>query len=179
MVLTPLVHRRFRMRQRIVAKTLRQRINCGTRRVHRRIRMQQRIVAKTLRQRNNCGTLVHCTFSLCFISFGFRMSSQSSLSSFQSSLSDSEEEELLLLASVLRKRRRVWVHEINQKRRKLGDNKLCLELQSHGDRFFTYFRMKPETFEYLHNLLEPHIKKNNTNYREAITTKERLALCLR
>ncbi|CAG4959479.1 unnamed protein product [Parnassius apollo] len=85
--------------------------------------------------------------------------------SSQSSLSDSEEEELLLLVSVLKRKRRIWVHEINQKRRKLGENKLCLELQSHEDRFCTYFRMKP-------------IKKKNTNYREAIPTKERLALCL-
>ncbi|CAG4969843.1 unnamed protein product [Parnassius apollo] len=99
--------------------------------------------------------------------------------SSKSSLSDSEEKELLLLVSVLKRKRRICVHEINQKRRKLGENKLCLELQSHEDRFYTYFRMKPKTFEYLHNLLEPHIKKKNTNYREAIPTKERLALCLR
>ncbi|CAB3229517.1 unnamed protein product [Arctia plantaginis] len=98
--------------------------------------------------------------------------------SSQSSLLDSEEEELLL-ASVLKRKRNIWVHEINQKRRNLGENKLCIELLSHEDRFYIYFRMKPETFEYLHNLLEPHIKKKNTNYRQAISTKERLALCLR
>lgn len=96
------------------------------------------------------------------------------------SLSESEEEELLLLLSTLiRKRRRIWVHEINQKRKKLGENKLCKELQSHDDRFYTYFRMLPETFDYLHSLLQPYIQKKNTNYRECISTKERLALCFR
>nr|XP_021199978.2 uncharacterized protein LOC110383508 [Helicoverpa armigera] len=94
-------------------------------------------------------------------------------------LSESEEEELLLLVSTLRKRRRIWVHEINQKRKKLGENKLCKELQQHSDRFFTYFRMSPETFDYLHNQLQPYIQKKNTNFRESISSKERLAICLR
>ncbi|XP_034834262.2 uncharacterized protein [Maniola hyperantus] len=98
-----------------------------------------------------------------------------------SSLSESEEEEILLWTLTLKRRksRRIWVHEINEKRKKLGENLLCKELESHEDRFYTYFRMSPGSFEDLHNLLKPHITKQNTRFREAISSRERLALTLR
>ena len=50
-------------------------------------------------------------------------------------MSSSDVEELLLLAqSCKRKRRRWWIHEINEKRERLGEYyRLCVELQSHED----------------------------------------------
>ncbi|CAG5001010.1 unnamed protein product [Parnassius apollo] len=63
--------------------------------------------------------------------------------------SDSDVEELLLLYALSRsQRKRVWVHDINQKRKDLGEyHHLCRELASHEDRFFTYFRMSQDLFE--------------------------------
>lgn len=95
-----------------------------------------------------------------------------------SSLSESEEE-LILLWSTTLKRRSTWVHDINRKRKKLGENRLCKELQSHEDRFYSYFRMTPASFEELHNLIKPYITKEDTRFRDAISSKERLALTLR
>lgn len=95
-----------------------------------------------------------------------------------SSLSESEEE-LILLWSTTLKRRSTWVHDINKKRKKLGENRLCKELQSHEDRFYSYFRMTPDSFEELHNLIKPYITKQDTRFRDAISSKERLALTLR
>ncbi|CAH2097861.1 unnamed protein product [Euphydryas editha] len=95
--------------------------------------------------------------------------------------SDSDEEELLLLYALSRsQRKRIWVQDINKKRKEFGEyHRLCRELLSHEDRFFQYFRMSRECFEELHSLLLPTISKCTTNWRVPISTKERLVICLR
>lgn len=96
-------------------------------------------------------------------------------------MSSSDEEQLLLLLSLQnKKKKRIWVHEINTTREQFGEyHRLCIELQSHEDRFFRYFRMSRECFEELHNLIKANIEKFTTNWRKPIDTKERLAICLR
>ncbi|XP_063635183.1 uncharacterized protein LOC134805923 [Cydia splendana] len=90
------------------------------------------------------------------------------------------EDTLLLLAAASRKRPRMWVHPINTKRLEYGEyNRLCRELQSDEEKFFSYFRMSKGSFEELHNILQPFITKQDTNWRLAISSKERLAICLR
>lgn len=42
-----------------------------------------------------------------------------------------------------------------------------------------FLRLTLEEFEHLHSLVESHIKKEDTYWRKAITTKERLAITLR
>lgn len=100
----------------------------------------------------------------------------------QSELSSSEEErkeEEILLALLLNPivKRKKWVHNINEKRNLFGEYHHSVDdLQ---DRFYTYFRMSDEHFEELHCLLKDKLRKKNTNWRKAIGTKERLAICLR
>ncbi|XP_063622989.1 uncharacterized protein LOC134795084 [Cydia splendana] len=90
------------------------------------------------------------------------------------------EDTLLLLAAASRKRPRMWVHPINTKRLEYGEyNRLCRELQSDEEKFYSYFRMSKGSFEELHNILQPFITKQDTNWRLAISSKERLAICLR
>jgi hypothetical protein len=56
------------------------------------------------------------------------------------------------------------VHEINEKRERLGEyHPLCVELQSHEDSFFKYFRMSRACFEEIHDLLRLSIVKYTTN----------------
>ena len=65
------------------------------------------------------------------------------------------------------------MHEINESRERLGEyHRLCVELQSHEDRFFRYFHMSRACFEEIHDLLRPSIVKYT------IETRERLAICL-
>ena len=97
-------------------------------------------------------------------------------------ISSSDEEELLLMLalSCKRKRRRWLMHEINEKRERLGEyHRLCVELQSHEDLFFKYFRMSRVCFEEIHSVLRPSIVKYTTNWRRPTETRERLAICLR
>ncbi|XP_014242917.1 protein ALP1-like [Cimex lectularius] len=98
-------------------------------------------------------------------------------------MSSSDEEEFLLLFAFVQStstRRRFWVHPINQRREELGEyHRLCRELHSHEDRFFSYFRMSRQSFEELHEVLRPRIERITTNWRRPIETRERLAVTLR
>ena len=72
------------------------------------------------------------------------------------------------------------MHEINEKKERLGEyHRLCVELQSHEDRFSKYFRMSRACFEEMHDLLRPRIVKYTTNWKRSTETRERLAICLR
>lgn len=104
-----------------------------------------------------------------------------------SSSSDEWEEELECAASAVlllerKQRRKCWVHPINLERHFHGEYHTLIDLLEMGDnsdRFHMYFRMNKEQFENLHSLVEMNIKKINTTFRKAISTKERLAICLR
>ena len=101
-----------------------------------------------------------------------------------SSTSSSEfEEELENVAAFLvvnERQRNKWVHEINVRREELGEyHRLVQELNEHPDRYHMYFRMTREEFNFLHELIKEDIIKQNTQFRKAISTEERLAVCLR
>ncbi|KAK4883897.1 hypothetical protein RN001_000168 [Aquatica leii] len=104
---------------------------------------------------------------------------------YASSSSSEWEEEVEVVASFLavedkKYSNRVWVHNINKKREKMGEfYRLVSELRKDPKRFHMYFRMTMEEFDYLHQLIENDIKKMNTQFRRAITSEERLAVCLR
>jgi len=75
---------------------------------------------------------------------------------------------------------REWVHAINKKRETLGEfHRLVQELKKDTKRFHMYFRMTMEEFDFLHELIKPDIYKQNTQLRRAVSTEERLAVCLR
>lgn len=91
----------------------------------------------------------------------------------------SSDEELVMLYSVCCQRSK-WVHSINEKRAKYGEfHHLVPELELDEERFKTYFRLNPEQYNEVLSLIDEDIKKNDTNYRKAISAKERLAICLR
>ncbi|KAJ8935394.1 hypothetical protein NQ314_012812 [Rhamnusium bicolor] len=84
--------------------------------------------------------------------------------------------------SVEKKRKRraeYWVHPLNTRRLECGEyHRLCHELETYPARYFQYFRMSRNQFEKLHNMLEDEISKENTNYRDAISSRERLVVTL-
>ncbi|KAK4884078.1 hypothetical protein RN001_000349 [Aquatica leii] len=104
---------------------------------------------------------------------------------YASSSSSEWEEEVEVVASFLavedrNNSNRVWVHNINKKRENLGEfYRLVSELRRDPKRFHMYFRMTMERFDYLHQLIKNDIKKINTQFCRAITSVEKLAVCLR
>jgi hypothetical protein len=86
----------------------------------------------------------------------------------------------ILAADTVTVRRNVWVHDINMKRKEKSEfHHLVKELEEHPDRYEMYFRMTREEFNFLHDLIKGDIKTRNTQFREAISTEEKLAVCLR
>lgn len=103
-----------------------------------------------------------------------------------SSSSDEWDQEIEAVAGLLvleeRKRRKHWIHPINLTRYFHGEYHTLIELlemNDNRDRFHMYFRMNKDQFENLHSLVEMDIKKISTTFRKAISSKERLAVCLR
>ncbi|XP_041347115.1 protein ALP1-like, partial [Gigantopelta aegis] len=101
---------------------------------------------------------------------------------------DDDDDDVLLMywygkrrkKTMTRLNRRWWVHHINTKRHEYGEyHRLVRELQLDEDSFHQYFRMTREQFAQILYLVEPHICKQDTQLREAISARERLALCIR
>ena len=79
-----------------------------------------------------------------------------------------------------RRKKKKWVHEINVECEESGEfHTLMPELRQDEKRFYIYFRMPIECFEEILNLIKEDITKMDTNYREAISDEERLAITLR
>ena len=79
-----------------------------------------------------------------------------------------------------RRKKGKWVHEINVECKDFGKfHTLMPELQQYEKRFYIYFRMPNECFDEILSLTKEDITKMDTNYREAISAEERLAITLR
>ncbi|XP_031342315.1 uncharacterized protein LOC116170224 [Photinus pyralis] len=93
----------------------------------------------------------------------------------------------IILRRLHRRRRRVkkrrnlfWIHPIHTRRPVFGSfNHLFPDLLNDPKKFYNYFRMSPDLFFQLRNLIAERIRKENTNYRAAISPEERLAVFLR
>lgn len=59
------------------------------------------------------------------------------------------------------------------------DATFLLEMEADPEKFRNFFRMNLATFAWLLDLVEGAIRKRNTNMRQAVTAKTRLAVTLR
>ena len=76
-----------------------------------------------------------------------------------------------------RKRRNMWVHPINIKRPEFGIFcHLYRDMLEDEEKFLGFFRMNIEQFYRLSHLVGEEIRKQNTNYRRAISPEERLTI---
>lgn len=53
------------------------------------------------------------------------------------------------------------------------------ELDQDPEKFHGYYRMSPEKFQILVNMLETSISKKDTNFRLAVSVEERLLIILK
>ncbi|XP_024085617.1 protein ALP1-like isoform X2 [Cimex lectularius] len=80
----------------------------------------------------------------------------------------------------IKRRRSKWVHEINQVRSTLGEyHHLYRHLREDEERFCSYFRMSPSTFDYILSQISTAIQKQDTNFRMAIPAEEKLMVTIR
>lgn len=86
-----------------------------------------------------------------------------------------------LQASETMRKRKFWVRDFLKMRSENGASNLLinnLRLKD-ADWFHDYFRMSPKQFDNLLGLVTPYIARQNTNFRTAISPKERLEVTLR
>ncbi|KAL0124146.1 hypothetical protein PUN28_006162 [Cardiocondyla obscurior] len=80
-----------------------------------------------------------------------------------------------VMQNIVSFKKRVWVHNINLRRKEKGEyHHLINNLKEDRSRYENYFRMTKEEFEVLHDLIKEDIKTENTQMREAISTREKL-----
>lgn len=79
-----------------------------------------------------------------------------------------------------KRRRRIWIHPMLE-HRKIESEFFTLhkELMDDETKFYQYYRLSKDQFNYVLNKIRRDITKNNTTFREAITPIEKLAVCLR
>ena len=79
-----------------------------------------------------------------------------------------------------RRKKRKWVREINVEHKEFGEfHTLMPELRQDEKRFYIYFRMPSKCFDEILSLIKEDITKMDTNYLEATSAEERLAITLR
>lgn len=77
-------------------------------------------------------------------------------------------------------KRKCWVHNINKDREVFGEyTTLMPQLRSDPKRFYIYFRMTPDCFDEVLDLISNEIQKKQSNFRNPISPPERLAIALR
>ena len=85
----------------------------------------------------------------------------------------------LLLLQLHESQRQWWVHPVNDAREEEGEFYVhYLTLRNWRKDFFTMYRMYPTKFDQLLRLLEPRLRKKNTNMREALSPELKLVLTL-
>lgn len=96
-------------------------------------------------------------------------------------MSDSEDDlALWFLTETVRplKKKKMWVHEYNKARKDGEYFRTCLPLRDYPDKFFNYFRMSVDTFDYILEAIQDDIKKQS-NFREVVSPAEKLSITLR
>ena len=77
------------------------------------------------------------------------------------------------------KRKKCWVNDILAKRKEFGEfNHLYDDLKKDEKKFFDYYRMNQDTFNYILDAIREPIKKMS-NFRDTISPEERLSVTLR
>ena len=68
---------------------------------------------------------------------------------------------------------RSWVHSINLVRQQHGEyHHMVPDFKKDPMKFYSYFKMTPETFQYTHERVAPLIYKQTSNFQKAISKEE-------
>ena len=87
---------------------------------------------------------------------------------------------IYLLLQMQMAQRDFWVHPIISDRRFKGEyHTLYPDLREYPEKFFRWYRMSMEQFDYLLQLIRPRIEKLNNNFRASINAEQRLVVTLR
>ncbi|KAM4030026.1 uncharacterized protein ACNLHF_022055 [Anomaloglossus baeobatrachus] len=87
---------------------------------------------------------------------------------------------LMQLRRRQRRRRRFWVHEVNQVRERYGAfHTLYFQLRYFPEKFENYLRMSIESFDILLSHIQDDIRRQDMSFRRSISPEQRLVVTLR
>lgn len=87
---------------------------------------------------------------------------------------------VLLYGSSRKNKRKRWMKEWMTKRERYSHINLLKEIAlSDENDFCNYLRMDIDTYHKLIELVQPHLQRQDTNMREALSVEQRLAVTLR
>ncbi|PNF17663.1 hypothetical protein B7P43_G07338 [Cryptotermes secundus] len=78
-----------------------------------------------------------------------------------------------------RRKKRKWICDFNESCAQRGAYVLARDLLNDPVKFQSYYRMSPESYKELLQRVSPLLRKQDTNYRKAISADERLLITLR
>jgi len=78
-----------------------------------------------------------------------------------------------------RKKRRYWVHPYNVRNIKHSSAVVSRELAQHAEKFKEMYRMSPDTFHLLEQIVSATLQKQDTNFRLAVSPAEKLLITIR
>lgn len=91
---------------------------------------------------------------------------------------DSDFSEDIAAEVLMQKKNKCWISSYMKAREQFGEfHNLINKLDD--NKFKNYFRLTRAQFYEVHEMISVDIQKQNTNFRQAIGTQERLAICLR
>lgn len=78
-----------------------------------------------------------------------------------------------------KKARKYWVHPYNVMNIKHSSAVVSRELRQHEEKFHEFYRMSTDTFHILEQLVSEELRKQDTNYRLAVSPAEKLLITIR
>lgn len=87
---------------------------------------------------------------------------------------------LIFFATKRNVKRKRWIKDWLNKKQRYGHVELLKEIAiTDQSDFFNYFRMNHDKYIKLSEMVQPYLKRQDTNMREALTVEEKLAVTLR
>jgi hypothetical protein len=77
------------------------------------------------------------------------------------------------------KRRRYWVHPYNVRNIKHSSAVVSRELSQHEEKFRGFYRMSPDSLQFLERVVSAQLQSQDTNFRLAIPPIEKLLITIR
>jgi hypothetical protein len=96
--------------------------------------------------------------------------------------SSSSDDEDIIVASIVayknkkrrKQTRKYWTHGLFSNRMQHGEYfNIIKQLEADSDKFFEYFRMRKEQFDYLLNMTYSQLHRQSTHLRDSISGRER------
>jgi cytidylate kinase len=98
-------------------------------------------------------------------------------------MSSSSEKDVVVAYMYLQRRRqkkrRCWVHPYNVRNNKHSSAVVSRELSQQEEKFHEFYRISPDSFQFLETVVSAQLQNQDTNFRLTISPTEKLLITIR